>query len=70
MIKLISEAKYLGPDVCTGRDQGGTPAIIQVRLIDGDVRFFSVSAKDHQDAERINAAARELTAFNHGETQP
>lgn len=59
MITLISEAKYLGPDD-KGRDHGGNCAVIQVRLIDGDVRFFSLSPKDHQDAERINAAAKTL----------
>jgi hypothetical protein len=60
MIQIISKAQYLGPDH-KGRQQGGTCAVVQVRSLDGDVRFFSLPPKDHQDAAHINYAAKILT---------
>ena len=49
-ITIVSSAAWIGE--VKGRDQKGTPAIIEI----GGVRFFSLSAKDQADADRINKA--------------
>lgn len=52
MIRIISRAVWHGLDD-KRRQRGGTAAVIDC---DG-VRFFSLSARDEEDAVRINNAA-------------
>lgn len=54
-MKIVSKAEWYGLDEKL-RQRGGTPAVIEV---DG-VRFFSLSARDEEDAQRINVAAEKL----------
>lgn len=52
---IISRSEFMGLDA-KGRQRGGTPAIVECN----DIRFFTVSATDHDHAKRINAAADKM----------
>jgi TPP-dependent pyruvate/acetoin dehydrogenase alpha subunit len=56
-MNIISRAQFMGLDD-KNRQRGGTPAIIEC----DQVRFFSLSARDPGEADRINAAAKKLTS--------
>lgn len=65
-LKQISQAKYFGPDD-KGRDQAGTPAIIEVTSATGEkVRFFTLAARSEEDAEKINKCAYKIISMEAG----